>query len=145
MASTVIGAPIDRIFQFLAEPSEHHRFDSSGMVGAPETTHRLASVGQLFVMNMTYRSGDHVEHYQSDNRVTALEEPRVIEWATATHEGPLLGWFWRYELEPADAGTRVTLIYDWSATPQDNIDRFGVPLVDESGLGASLALLTQAM
>lgn len=143
-ASTVIDAPMDRIFQMLAEPAEHYRFDASGMVGVPETPGWLDTLGQIFVMNMTYRGGDRIEHYQSDNQVTALDEPRLIEWATATHGGSPLGWRWRYELEPIGDATKVTLIYDWSAAPQENIDQFGVPLIDEAGLGSSLELLAKA-
>ncbi len=92
-------------------------------------------------MNMTYRSGSHLEQYQSDNHVTAFDEPRHIEWATATHKGTVLGWRWRYELEPRGDSTRVRLIYDWSTTSKENVDRFGVPLVNEAGLHSSLALL----
>ncbi len=68
----------------------------------------------------------------------------MIGWATATSGGPLLGWDWRYDLEPVDEATGVTLTYDWSETSQENMDRFGVPLVDEDGLQASLALLARA-
>ncbi len=75
-ASRTIDASLNRIFGLLATPSTHHLFDGSGMVGAPETTDRLSRVGQAFVMNMTDRSGDRLERYQSDNYVNRLEEPR---------------------------------------------------------------------
>lgn len=140
----LVEAPLDHTFALLADPGAHHRFDETGMVGAPESPDRLVRVGQVFVMNMTYQSDDHVERYQSDNYVTSLDKPRLIEWATATHGGPLLGWCWRYELEPVDEATRVTLTYDWTDTTQENADRFGVPLVDEIGLQASLALIAKA-
>lgn len=142
--SATVRAPIDRIFKLLTEPSEHHRFDATGMVGSPEAADRLTTVGQVFVMNMTYRSGSRVEHYQSDNHVTAVADPHLIEWATATHGGPLLGWLWRYELAPLGDGAAITLTYDWSETTQENVNRFGAPLVDEDELRSSLALLATA-
>jgi hypothetical protein len=43
-------------------------------------------------MNMTYRNGDHVEHYQSDNHVCVFEPRGAIDRATATHGDALLGW-----------------------------------------------------
>lgn len=143
-ASVVIATSRVRAFQLLTDPLAHHLFDASGMVGDPVAPRRLTMVGQVFVMNMTYTSGTHVEHYQSDNHVTALEAPSLIEWATATRGGPLLGWRWRYELEAHQEQTLVTLVYDWSGTSKENADRFGVPLVDEAGLGSSLALLSRA-
>jgi hypothetical protein len=114
------------------------------MVGAPASPAKLTHVGQIFVMNMTYRDGDHVEHYQSDNHVSTLEPERAIAWATAAHGGPRLGWLWRYDLEPMAAGTAVTLSYDWTGTPAENVRRFGVPLADTDGLVRSLQLLSRA-
>ena len=142
--SAVIPAPMSTIFRLLANPAGHHTFDASSMVGAPEASTKLTTVGQVFVTNMAYRTGTHREQYQSDNHVTAFVEPYLLEWATATHGGPLLGWRWRYELEPIHEGTRVHLSYDWSATSQQNVDRFGVPLVNETGLRTSLLLLLAA-
>jgi hypothetical protein len=100
------------------------------MVGAPATPARLTHVGQVFVMNMTYRDGDHVEHYQSDNHVMVLTPVRAIAWATATRGGAPLGWLWRYDLEAADDGVTILLTYDWTSTAPETIRRFGVSLVD---------------
>ncbi len=95
-------------------------------------------------MNMTYRDGDLVEHYQSDNHVCAFEPNRAVAWATAAHGGAALGWLWRYEVEHVADGAAVTLAYDWSHTPSGNVRRFGVPLVDADGLARSLLLLSRA-
>jgi hypothetical protein len=93
-------------------------------------------------MNMTYREGDYIEHYQSDNHVCALEPGCTIAWATATHGGAPLGWLWRYDVRPVTEGAAVTLTYDWTSTPPENVRRFGVPLVDAHGLARSLQLLS---
>lgn len=140
---TVPASPQD-VFTVLTDPGRHSEFDATGMVGQPASAGQLTRVGQVFVMNMTYRQDNHVEHYQSDNHVTALEQPRAVAWATATHGGQPLGWLWRYDVEPAPDGAAVTLTYDWTQTPPDNATRFGVPLVDADGLARSLQLLSRA-
>lgn len=143
-ATATVAASPDQVFELLTDPARHAEFDATGMVGLPATPARLTRVGQVFVMNMTYRDGDHVEHYQSDNHVCALDPGRAVAWATATHGGTPLGWLWRYEVEPEAEGAAVTVTYDWTNTPPENIRRFGVPLVDADGLARSLRLLSQA-
>jgi uncharacterized protein YndB with AHSA1/START domain len=143
-ATVTVAASPDQVFELLSDPTRHGEFDATGMVGLPATPARLTQVGQVFVMNMTYRSDGHVEHYQSDNHVCALEPGRAIAWATANRGGAPLGWLWRYEVEPVAEGATVTLTYDWTNTPPENVRRFGVPLVDTSGLARSLQLLSRA-
>jgi uncharacterized protein YndB with AHSA1/START domain len=143
-ATVTVAAAPDQVFELLTDPARHCEFDATGMVGLPATSARLTHVGQIFVMNMTYRKGDYIEHYQSDNHVCALEPGRAIAWATATHGGAPLGWFWRYDVKPVADGADVTLTYDWASTPPENVKRFGVPLVDADGLAQSLRLLSGA-
>jgi uncharacterized protein YndB with AHSA1/START domain len=143
-ASATVAVAPEQVFDLLTDPARHSEFDATGMVGLPATPARLTHVGQIFVMNMTYREGDHIEHYQSDNHVCALEPGRVIAWATATHGGEKLGWLWRYDVSPVADGAAVTLTYDWSNTPPENVRRFGVPLVNADGLAQSLQLLSRA-
>jgi uncharacterized protein YqeY/uncharacterized protein YndB with AHSA1/START domain len=143
-ATMTVAASPDQVFELLTDPARHSEFDATGMVGHPASLARLTHVGQVFVMNMTYREGDEIEHYQSDNHVCALEPGRAIAWATATHGGAPLGWFWRYDVTPVAEGAAVTLTYDWTSTPPENIGRFGVPLADADGLGRSLKLLSEA-
>jgi uncharacterized protein YndB with AHSA1/START domain len=143
-ATVTVAASPDRVFELLTDPARHCEFDATGMVGHPVTPARLTHAGQVFVMNMTYRGGSHVEQYQSDNHVRVIEPGHAISWATATHGGPPLGWLWRYDLEPVADGTAVALTYDWTSTPPENVDRFGVPLADADSLGRSLQLLARA-
>lgn len=141
---------MERVFALVATPDEHRRFDASAMVGptvkVSPTPGRLTSVGDVFTMEMVYRAGDFTEHYQVDNHVTVLDAPRCLEWAVAPAGKELLGWRWRYELEPAGPDrTRVRLIFDWAGTPEQNIRRFGVPLLTEDQLAESLSLLAAAL
>jgi hypothetical protein len=63
----------------------------------------------------------------------------------APHGGPLLGWRWRYEVEPVGPDrARVTLSYDWDGTSAENRRRFGVPLLTEEQLATSLSMLAAA-
>ena len=143
-ATVTVSTSPQRVFDVLTNPARHSEFDATGMVGAPASLAKLTRVGQVFVMNMTYREGGHVEHYQSDNHVIVFEPPRAVAWATATDGGGPLGWQWRYDVEPAVDGAAVTLTYDWTDAPPENIRRFGVPLTDSDGLTRSLELLSRA-
>ena len=137
-----VDAPYTDVFGVLATPSEHHRFDASGMVGRAVTSGRMSTAGDAFTMEMTYTDSGQTEHYRTDNVVTALEEGRLIEWAVAAAGGEPLGWRWRYELEPRTPDrTAVRLTYDWTGTSEENKRRYGVPLFTEADLAASLALL----
>lgn len=142
-AERVIEAPLARVWEMIADPSQHHLFDDTGMVekpvgGAPR------GLGDVFRMNMTYDNGQTLEHYQSDNHVVAYEPGRVLAWATALPDGAPLGWTWKYELTVESPWTRVRLTYDWRNTPEENIRRFGVPLTNDQGLARSLELLELA-
>lgn len=143
-ATVTVPASPQQVFDLLADPARHGEFDGTGMVGLPDSPAKLEGTGQVFVMNMTYRHGDRVEHYQSDNHVVAFEPPRTIGWATAPHGGEPLGWIWRYDIVPAPGGAAVTLTYDWAECPPENVSRFGVPLTDAEGLTRSLHLLAEA-
>jgi hypothetical protein len=144
-AQREINVPAEQVFDLLATPGEHHRFDATAMVGGSATPQRLSRVGDIFTMEMTYRGGDEDMHYRTDNHVTVLDEQRCVEWAVASHGKPPFGWRWRYDLEPTGAAkTRVTLTYDWTDTPQETMSQFGVPLVTEDQLAASLSLLAKA-
>lgn len=141
-----IDAGRDDIYNVLATPAQHHRFDASNMVGRAVTPGHLRTVGDVFTMEMTYRTGGETEHYRTDNIVTALDEGRRVEWAVGPAGEKPLGWRWRYDLESSDRGrTIVTLTYDWTGTSAENMRRFGVPLFDEAELAASLALLAETV
>jgi uncharacterized protein YndB with AHSA1/START domain len=100
----VIAAPPEKIFDVLADPSEHPVIDGSGTVkGARGDQPTRLSLGAKFGMSM--RLGI---PYVIQNTVVEFEEGRLIAWR---HFG---GHRWRYELAPVDGGTRVRETYDWS-------------------------------
>jgi uncharacterized protein YndB with AHSA1/START domain len=100
----VIAAPPEKIFDVLADPSQHPVIDGSGTVKHTrgEEPARL-SLGAKFGMSM--RNGI---PYVITNTVVEFEDNRLIAWR---HFG---GHRWRYELEPVGEGTRVRETYDWS-------------------------------
>lgn len=144
-SSRVVTASAQAVWALISNPREHHRFDDTRMVGEPEQLASLTEVGQLFTMNMSYDNGSTVEVYQSDNYIVDLVLERCVSWATATKNGPQLGWVWRYDLLEVPSGTQVTLTYDWSSTSAENRARFGVPLTDQTGLNRSLDLLQASL
>ncbi|HSN43978.1 MAG TPA: hypothetical protein VLR88_07970 [Propionibacteriaceae bacterium] len=147
-ASLVINAPAEVIFAFLAHPANHQIFDASNMVGDSLTHGRIADVGQVFTMKMTWTDDDGVaREYVTDNHVTDFDEGRTIEWAPARQGREPWGWRWRYELEPVHHGdaTRVTETHDWSRTSPENIEKYGVPEFTEADLRDSLHLLDLAV
>lgn len=141
----LVPAPLSAVWEMLVDPALHHRFDDTEMVGLPEAAERLARVGQVFTMRMTYRSGEHAEHYSTANHVVELAEREAVAWETGLVDGERLGWTWRYSLRPDPNGTLVTLGHDWSGSSDENRAGYGVPMVDAHGLARSLALLEAAL
>lgn len=139
-SSRTLRAPVDAVWEVLADAGQHHRFDDTGMVG-PLVGPAPSAVGDVFRMDMTWRDDEHTERYRSDNHVTVWERPTVLAWATALPDGAPLGWTWTYRLESLGNETSVTLTYDWTGTPDAVARRFGVPIADEHGLARSLELL----
>jgi hypothetical protein len=99
-AERVIAAPAQAIFEILADPAKHSVIDGSGTVEAPRTQQRLA-LGESFGMSMRNRIS-----YKTNPIVTEFDEGRLVAWRNKG--GPT----WRYELFPADRGTRVVETYD---------------------------------
>jgi len=99
----VSAAPAD-VFALLSDPSQHHRFDGSGMVQLSRDESSSVGLGSKFEMNMKLGPIP----YRMNNTVVEFEQDRLIAWA---HVG---GHRWRYALEPDGDGTIVTESFDWS-------------------------------
>lgn len=119
--STIVPAPAHMIFDLLADPRRHGEIDGSGsiqsaQINAPERLSLNATFGMQMKIGVRYKI---------TNTVVEFEENKTIAWR---HFG---GHIWRYILEPADGGTKVTEQFDWNTSksplilklrksPQDN-------------------------
>ena len=107
-ASIEIAAPAPRIFDILADPRRHVEIDGSRMIrGCLDGPERLG-LGSEFVMSMRFSGIP----YRVRNRVVEFEENRLIAWR---HFEPQR---WRFELERAESGIRVTETFDYSYWPR---------------------------
>jgi uncharacterized protein YndB with AHSA1/START domain len=102
------------IFALLADPSRHHDIDGSGTVQEAKNAPQRVKLGDMFGMAM--KRG---VPYSTHNVVIEFDDDRRIAWqhstagAIGTVVGP--GATWRYELEPADGGTKVREAWDFAA------------------------------
>jgi len=100
----VINAPIQQVFDIIADPYRHAEFDGSGTVKkALSGPHRL-SEGTKFGMDMKMGL-----RYRMKNTVVEYSEPNLIAWCHPGHHR------WRYELTAIDENTtEVTETFDGS-------------------------------
>ncbi len=146
-ATTVIDAPVDVVFDMLADPAAHAAIDGTGRVRRPVDTGLLAATGQVFRMAMYHE--DHPDgDYQTANRVRVFERPTALAWETGYDAGDgdlrFGGWVWRYDLAPASPSrTDVTLSYDWSAVPCFVREYLHFPPFQPHHLDESLARLAE--
>jgi uncharacterized protein YndB with AHSA1/START domain len=125
--SRVIPAPASKIFDLLADPTQHPRLDGSGTVTKlKKGPHRLFR-GAKFSMNMKFGVG-----YVTTNKVVVFEEDRAIAWH---HFAQLV---WRYDLEPVEGGTRVTESFDYDKPWGGLIERLGFPERNRIAMEATL-------
>jgi uncharacterized protein YndB with AHSA1/START domain len=113
----VIDAPAASVFALVADATRHPEFDGSGqLVKAKEGAAQSLTLGSTFGMSMKMGVP-----YTVTNTVVEFEQDRRIAWQTVL-SGPLGrflgGRIWRYELEPVDAGTKVTESWDLSEDKQ---------------------------
>jgi uncharacterized protein YndB with AHSA1/START domain len=146
-ASKTVSAPVEAVFDVLADPSTHEAIDGTGWVRKSLDGKRLTGGGQVFRMAM-YHDNHPDKDYEMANRVEVFERPRAIAWRPG--QGPddarleFGGWIWRYDLEPVGADrTEVTLTYDWSAVPPHTREHIGFPPFDPSHLDNSLEHLAE--
>ena len=76
-ATRAISAAPEVVFAVLADPSRHAAIDGTGWVCSSVGEDRLTAAGQVFRMAMYHP--DHPDGgYQTANRVTVVDPPRVI-------------------------------------------------------------------
>jgi len=107
-ASREIAASADRIFELIADPVQHPRFDGNDNLVAAVDGRRVTAVGDVFAMTTTKGN-------TRENHVVEFEEGRRIAWTPAEPGQEPPGHLWRWELEPIDPSrTRVVHTYDWT-------------------------------
>lgn len=133
-----IDAPPGVVFAILATPRQHSRIDGSGSVQSllrgPD---RITATGDSFAVRMKLFGVPYV----IVNRVVEFEPDRLIAWRHFTANR------WRYELTPADGGTKVTETFDMSRADRvtDAVVRWAkFPERNQQGITETLARLKQA-
>lgn len=102
--SIVINAPIQRVFDIIADPYRHQEFDGSGTVTACSFGPQRLEQGAQFGMDMRI-----AVPYRIKNTVMEFDEPARIAWRHLGHHR------WRYELTAIDENTtEVTETFDGS-------------------------------
>lgn len=144
--SRTVDASPEQVFAVLADPKRHAEFDSANMLrGAGDKDTRVSKVGDEFVIEM---HNDILGDYEIVNEVVSFEENRRIGWAPRLHPSTDAyrdkigdmnpgGHTYTWELEPADGGTKVTQIYDWSNV-SDATFRSLLPMLNEDQIGDSI-------
>ncbi len=144
---TTVKAPVETVFDVLADPTTHEAIDGTGWVRESLDGKRVTETGQVFRMAM-YHDNHPDKDYEMANRVEVFDPPRAIAWQPG--QGPddaalaFGGWVWRYDLEPVgEGGTEVTLTYDWSAVPPQLREHIQFPPFDKQHLDNSLQHLAE--
>lgn len=139
-----VAAPAPEIFSVLSDPRGHVAIDSSGMLMAA-SGEVVTGTGDTFVVHMDREAlSDRPSGlYDVTVEIVTFEPDREIAWTIQS--GRKWEHVYGYELEPIEAGTLVTSYYDWSAVPQEFKDRVGFPVIPESALRATLAILARTV
>lgn len=145
--TAAINAPVESVFDLLADPSTHQAIDGTGWVRESLDGEHLTRIGQIFRMAM-YHDNHPDKNYEMANRVEVIDRPHAIGWLPG--QGPdddkleFGGWVWRYDLASKGPDqTEVTLTYDWSAVPQDTREHIGFPPFESQHLTDSLKHLAE--
>jgi uncharacterized protein YndB with AHSA1/START domain len=113
-ASREIAAGADRIFELIADPAQHPRWDGNGNLAKAEAGQRVRALGDVFAMTL-------LNGAVRENHIVEFAEGRRIAWTPSDPGQPPPGHLWRWELEPlGDTSTRVTHTYDWSRLTDEN-------------------------
>jgi hypothetical protein len=141
-AAATVNAPVETVFDVLADPTTHQAIDGTGWVRESLDGKRLSGTGQVFRMAM-YHENYGGSHYEMANRVEVFEPPRAIAWLPGQGDDDAAlefgGWFWRYDLTPVTPSqTEVTLTYDWSRVPPQLREHIQFPPFDAQHLDNSL-------
>jgi uncharacterized protein YndB with AHSA1/START domain len=140
ITSRIVNAPVQAVFDVLAEPANHAAIDGTGWVRESLDGKPLQENDQIFRIAM-YHDNLPEGHYEMANRVIGFDPPNTIAWEPG--QGPdgdieYGGWTWRYDLEPSGDGTQVTMTYDWSGVPSETREHIEFPPFPASHVENSL-------
>ena len=142
----LIPADATTIFDVLRSPEGHVAIDASGMLQSA-SGEPAAAVDDTFVIHMDRESlGDlPMGKYDVTVTITGYEQDAFITWEVSGPGFPSIGHYYGYRLEPADGGTLVTSIYDWSAVKPEWKAGGAWPIIPESALKATLGILERTV
>ncbi len=142
----LIPADAATIFAVVSDPKGHVAIDASGMLQS-FTGEPAQAVGDTFVIHMDREAlGDFpMGKYDVTVTITGYEQDRFITWEVSGEGFPSIGHYYGYRLEPADDGTLVTSIYDWSNIGDDWRATGAWPIIPESALKATLGILERTV
>ena len=107
-ASREVAAPVETVFELVADPAEQPRWDGNDNLATAGTGQRVRRVGDVFTTRLT--SGA-----LRENHVVEFEEGRLLAWRPAEPGQEPAGHLWRWAMNPAGEGrTRVVHTYDWT-------------------------------
>jgi hypothetical protein len=141
-----IPADAAAIFRTLCDPEGHVAIDASGMLQSA-SGQPAGAVGDTFVIHMDREAlGDlPMGKYDVIVTITGYEQDRFITWEVSGENSPSFGHYYGYKLEPAEGGTIVTSIYDWSQIA-DEMKATGIwPVISEPALKATLGILERTV
>jgi hypothetical protein len=78
-ATLTVNAPVQAVFDVLADPTTHAAIDGTGGCGNRWTGKRLTATGQIFRVGM-YHENHPNKDYEMANRVEVFDRPRAIAW-----------------------------------------------------------------
>lgn len=142
----LIPADASTIFAVVSDPKGHVAIDASGMLQS-FTGEPAKAVGDTFVIHMDREAlGDFpMGKYDVTVTITGYEQDEYISWEVSGEGFPSIGHYYGYRLEPADGGTLVTSIYDWSNIGDDWRATGAWPIIPESALKATLGILERTV
>ena len=111
--SREIAAAPEQVFELIADPAQQPRWDGNDNLAEAAEGQRVRQVGDVFTMTLT-------TGVVRENHVVEFDEGRRLAWRPSEPGRPQPGHLWRWELEPAGDGTRVTHTYDWTLLTDSN-------------------------
>jgi hypothetical protein len=147
IATIIIPALAETVFDVLADPTTHPAIDGTGWLREALDSAPVTGAGQTFRVAM-YHDGHPAKNYEMVNKVVVYDRPHAIAWEPGQDlagDGDLSfgGWIWRYDIRSVGSSeAHVTLTYDWSAVAPDLREHIQFPPFDPAHLENSLKHLS---